>query len=65
LSDYRGDFQHQEEYSKHILLNPHRGRNLKGRIDKEKPKTRRVDRRKTPNKCVQAAQAKLVEKVTI
>ena len=50
---------------KNILFNPYRGRNLEGRIDKEKPKTRRVDRRETPNKPAEAAQVKLVEKVTV
>ena len=32
---------------------------------KEKPKTRRIDRRKTPNKSAVAAQVKLVEKVAV
>jgi hypothetical protein len=30
-----------------------------GRIDKEKPKTRKIDRRKTPNKSAEAAQVKI------
>ena len=51
--------------NKHILFNPHRSRDLEGRIDKEKPKTRRVDRTKTPNKSAEAAQVKLVEKVAV
>ena len=60
-----GDFQRAIKMNKHILFKPHRSRDLEGRIDKEKPKTRRVDRTKTPNKSAEAAQVKLVEKVAV